>query len=168
PLCHPALMLVLWSESSRMIVFAECAVSCKAVSLQFASAEREARTTITGRLSAFLMLGPRHPSGRRKLLLPLSVTAAVTISAKLLRCSAIPHRVVRGKRACLRGCTNRRHCSGRPLSDEDRREPMIPRRLRPAERIRVLASNRLSRPTITRPVRVLAREAVRSQLAICE
>ena len=55
-------MLVLWSESSRMIVFAECAVSCKAVSaFQFESAGCEARTTITGRLSAFPDARPKAP-----------------------------------------------------------------------------------------------------------
>jgi hypothetical protein len=44
-------MLVLWSDWSRMIVFAEYAVSCRAVPLSVCSAEREARTT--RRLSAF-------------------------------------------------------------------------------------------------------------------
>ena len=53
-------MLVVWSESSRMIVFAECAVSCKAVPLQFASAEREARMTITGRMSALPDARPKE------------------------------------------------------------------------------------------------------------
>jgi hypothetical protein len=54
-------MLVLWSKPSSMIVFAECAVSCKVVSVSnLHLRKREARRTITGRSSAFPDARPKE------------------------------------------------------------------------------------------------------------